>query len=81
MEYTLTLREKISARSGQPYGGGTPFMYDVEGMPPGERARIVRKPYHENWGVQRNYGERYGDYETAEQARAALESEVNSAES
>ena len=56
-------------------------MYDVEGMPPGERARIVRKPYHENWGVQRNYGERYGDYETAEQARAALESEVNSAES
>ena len=80
MEYTLTLRKTMSAAPGKSlHKTEHRLWYEAIGMPLGETARIW-KPDHENWHIQRNYGEWYGEYGSAEQARAALEAEVNSTE-
>jgi hypothetical protein len=59
---------------------GKPIRYRVTGMPVGEEGTISQPP-HSQWQFRRTkdgvVGEWTGDFDTAEEALAALQSEVN----
>lgn len=64
-------------REGNTFANGTPIQYEVRGLPPGQRALIGYPPY---WRVLRitdtAHGEWRGDFDSPEDALAALEREL-----
>ena len=82
MKYKLTL-PIMYARNGQPMDTSPRevIRYAVRGMPPEERA-IIWHPPHKGWCFKRIREEEEEDwadnYDTAEEALAALQDEVNS---
>ena len=83
MEHKLTLILRSKVIDGVSMDGpGDPVQYSVSGLPPGEEAEIALSPPDTSkWSILRiiegKQGEWSGAYETAEDARTALEIEVN----
>lgn len=86
MKYTLSLKPVASARGGVEYGTGTVMLYEVEGLPEGQKISIrnVRSALQEPvWqigghsvGMPTNWT---GVFRTAEDALAQLQTEIDSA--
>src|SRR3989304_4918262 len=80
MPIKLTKREVASFRSGPVYGTGRAFKYKVGGMPPGEEATITESP-NQGWRILRTkngvQGDWTGEYESADEALAALQKEFD----
>ena len=80
--HKLTLRAVAWSRTGQSMDTSPRevIQYRVGGMPPGERATIWH-PSHKGWCFKRTIneeeGEWAGNYDTAEEALAGLETELN----
>jgi hypothetical protein len=87
VKYVLSLRLKASARSGVEYGTGTPMLYDVEGLPDGQKISIrnVRAHLREaSWqigGQVVGQPTRWtGDFKSAEEALVQLQLELDASE-
>jgi len=77
--YTLTLHEDAWFRNGPVFASGEVIGYRVGGMPDGKTARIANfgAPVRDKWRIMRingdnTQGDWTGDYESAEDALAAL---------
>jgi hypothetical protein len=87
MTFKLSLRPIASARSGQVYGSGKMFLYEVDGLPDGQvisvrnvRA-IVQEPVWEVGKHQKGQETRWtGSFKTAEEALAHLQEEIDAAD-
>lgn len=76
----LSLRERGWARDGQTFGTGSPFHYDVIGMPPGEEAMIANFPV-QGWKILKikdgvTTQSWAGEYATVDDALNALRAEL-----
>jgi hypothetical protein len=73
----LTLRETMWSGNGVAFRTGAVIMYEVDGVPPGEKALIRKNPYKDSWQTLREKkgvpGEWTGDYATADDALAVLQ--------
>jgi hypothetical protein len=79
MQHTFTLHEDAWLRDGQVFAGGQVTGYRVGGMPNGKTARIANfgAPNRNDWRIMRINADNTqtdwtGDYESAEDALAAL---------
>jgi hypothetical protein len=87
MTFKLSLRPIASARSGQVYGSGEMFLYEVDGLPDGQIISIrnvrasVKEPVWEVGKHQKGQQTRWtGSFKTAEDALAHLQEEIDAAD-
>lgn len=87
MTFKLSLRPIASARSGQVYGSGKMFLYEVDGLPDGQVISIrnvrasVQEPVWEVGKHQKGQETRWtGSFKTAEEALAHLQDEIDAAD-
>jgi len=88
MQYTFTLHEDAWLRDGPIYASGPVIGYRVGGLPDGTTARIANfgAPNGKNWRIMRINADNTqtdwtGDYESVEDALAALQLDYQSASS
>jgi hypothetical protein len=87
VKYTLSLKPVASARSGAEYGTGTVMLYEVDGLPEGQRISIrnvrsvLQEPIWQIGGHSRGMPTKWtGVFKTAEHALAQLQTEIDSAD-
>jgi hypothetical protein len=87
MTFKLSLRPIASARSGQVYGFGEMFLYEVDGLPDGQIISIrnvrasVKEPVWEVGKHQKGQQTRWtGSFKTAEDALAHLQEGIDAAD-
>jgi len=87
MKYTLSLKAQMAARSGSEYGTGKTFLYDVNGLPEGQKITIKNtNPEHQTprWQIGGHTSGQEtkwtGAFATPEEALAQLQKEIDNAD-
>jgi hypothetical protein len=87
VKYALSLRLIASVRSGFEYGTGTPMLYEVDGLPDGQKISIrsvrahLQEPSWQIGGHLVGQPTRWtGDFKSAEEALVQLQLELDTSE-